>query len=240
MAVIPLGAPLLAKSRLAGALSQSQRQALTRWMAERVIGALHDSGAVAQVAVVSPDQATLIWASALGATPILQPAAMPNASADTRLNDGLALGRAWAEAMEADALLITLGDLPLLTAAEVAQFVALARYATSRSTPGGHRPAPFIALAPDRASQGTNALLAAPPVETPLAFGLGSLARHGALAKQAGAEPLLFPSPGFAFDVDTVPDLEELGATCLWSPATMARAEMATNMPEHSQTTGAM
>lgn len=241
VAVTPLSAPVMAKTRLAEALTPFDRQALARWMAERVIRALQASGVIAEVAVVSPSRATLAWASGLGATSILQAASAPDASADQRLNDGLALGRAWAQAQDADALLITLGDLPMLTPAEIAQFVGLARRDERHQRHGDtlhsdgrqgalHAPhayadgrvarhaTPIIALAPDRAGVGTNALLAAPPAATPLAFGGGSFARHQALARRAGVEPLIFHAPGLAFDVDTAPDLAELQAMGLWAP----------------------
>ncbi len=227
VAVIPLGAPLDAKSRLAKALSPAERQMLARHMADQVIGALQFSGAIAEIAVVSPDSATLDWASALGATPILQAPTTPDASADQRLNDGLALGRAWAQAKDADALLITLGDLPLLTAEEVAQFAWLVGYMERPRTREERHTALFIALAPDRAGQGTNALLAAPPADAPLAFGVDSLARHQALARQAGAAPLIFHSPGLAFDVDTLADLDELRALGLWTTGRTTPAERA-------------
>lgn len=247
VAVAPLSAPLLAKSRLAGALSPAERVALARWMAERVIRALQASGVIAEVAVVSPDQATLAWAQTLGVTPILQ-ADGADMDADQRLNQGLALGRAWAQAQEADALLITLGDLPLLTPTEVAQFVALAggvrrdalgpgaagatldelyegtiacdEASATRRVRCAPRPrvSPIVALAPDRAERGTNALLARPPALAPLAFGVGSFTRHQALAQRAGVEPLIFHAPGLAFDVDTPPDLAELRASGLWAP----------------------
>ncbi len=193
VAVVPLKAPDGAKSRLAESLELAERQELARWMATRTLSALRASGMIAQLAVVSPDETTLAWAREQGAIPIVQTAG--------DLNAGLALGRAWAEEQHADALLITLGDLPLLAPGEVAAFVALA---------DNHKR--LIALAPDDAGQGTNALLARPPALAPLAFGVGSLAHHQALARAAAVEPLLFPSPGFGFDVDTPEDVRRLRA----------------------------
>ncbi|MEO7000957.1 MAG: 2-phospho-L-lactate guanylyltransferase [Ktedonobacterales bacterium] len=202
-ALVPLNAPALAKTRLAGALSPDDRRDLTRWLAARVITAVNSSGVVTSLGVVSPDPETLAWAQTVGATPLLQTGG--------DLNAGLALGKTWASAINADALLITLGDLPTFTASEARAMITMA--AASEHT---------IVLAPDRASQGTNALLARPPEIAPLAFGAGSFARHMALARQAGADPQIFTAPGTAFDVDTSPDLAELRARGLWAPRSHA------------------
>ena len=194
VAVVPLKAHEQVKSRLANVLSLTERQALAQWMAGRTLWALQASDVIARVAVVSPDAEALTWAREQGAESILQ------AAGD--LNDGLTLGREWANAQRADALLIALGDLPLLTPGEVADFV---RLATTHER--------IIALAPDYANRGTNALLAKPPALAPLAFGEGSLVRHLALARAQGIEPTLFHAEGFGFDVDTPADVQRLRAT---------------------------
>ncbi len=65
-------------------------------------------------------------------------------------------------------------------------------------------------IAPDRAGQGTNALLVRPAALMPFAFGERSYGRHLALARDAGVEPAIYRSPGTQFDVDTAGDLAEL------------------------------
>ena len=117
--VIPLNALARAKSRLAGALAPEERRALALWLAGRTLAALRASGVVESVAVVSPDADALAWAEAEGAEPLAQPG--------RGLNAGLALARAWATRQEAGALLIALGDLPLLSGDEVRRFVAMGR-----------------------------------------------------------------------------------------------------------------
>jgi 2-phospho-L-lactate/phosphoenolpyruvate guanylyltransferase len=198
--VIPLNALERAKSRLAGVLTPEERRALALWLAGRTLAALRASGVVERVAVVSPDPEALTWAAAAGAEPLAQPG--------RGLNAGLALARAWAMRQEAGALLIALGDLPLLSGDEVRRFVAMGRLHER-----------LVTLAPDRARDGTNLLLARPPELAPLAYGRGSFARHRLLARRAGAPVLLFRAPGAAFDVDEPGDLEELIATGLWRPA---------------------
>ena len=198
--VIPLNALARAKSRLAGALAPEERRALALWLAGRTLAALRASGVVESVAVVSPDADALAWAEAEGAEPLAQPG--------RGLNAGLALARAWATRQEAGALLIALGDLPLLSGDEVRRFVAMGRLHER-----------LVELAPDRARDGTNLLLARPPEVAPLAYGRGSFARHRSLARRAGTPTMLFKAPGSAFDVDQPTDLDELIAAGLWRPA---------------------
>jgi 2-phospho-L-lactate guanylyltransferase len=200
VSVVPLNALDRAKSRLAGALALDERRALALWLAGRTLAALRASGVVERIAVISPDAEALVWAEAAGAEPLLQPG--------RGLNAGLALARAWADDLDAGALLIALGDLPLLTGDEVRRFVAMGRLHER-----------LVTLAPDRARDGTNLLLARPPRLAPLAYGRGSFARHRALARRAGVPALLFRAPGAAFDVDQPADLAELIAAGLWSPA---------------------
>lgn len=197
--VIPLNALNRAKSRLATALTPQERRALALWLAGRTLAALRDSGVVERVAVVSPDAAALAWATREGAEPIAQPG--------RGLNAGLALAQAWARSLDAGALLIALGDLPRLTGDEVRRFVAMGRLHER-----------VVTLAPDRVRDGTNLLLARPPLVAPLAYGRGSFARHRSLARRAGVPTLLFRAAGAAFDVDGPEDLDELIGAGLWRP----------------------
>ena len=59
-------------------------------------------------------------------------------------------------------------------------------------------------------------MLLRPPSLMPFAFGEGSFARHTAIARSFAGEPLIFRSPGTAFDVDSPPDLAELEARGVW------------------------
>lgn len=211
--VIPLNALDGAKSRLAGVLTPEERRSLALWLAGRTLAALRASGVVERIAVVSSDPDALAWAAEVGAEPLAQPG--------RGLNAGLALARAWAMRLEAGALLIALGDLPLLTGDEVRRFVAM-----------GRLHARLVTLAPDRARDGTNLLLARPPELAPLAYGRGSFARHRSLARRARTPTLLFRSPGAAFDVDRPADLDELIAAGLWRPVESMPAGMTTTREE--------
>jgi 2-phospho-L-lactate guanylyltransferase len=196
VAVVPLQALAGAKSRLAAALMPAERAALTLRLLHGVLDALA-APAVAERLVVSPDPRALAEARAAGAATLRQ--RLPTRG--DALNDALAEARDWATARGADALLVVLGDLPLLTAADVAALVALAG-----------ADAPTVVLAPDRHERGTNALLLRPPDAIPFAFGPDSLARHQAAATALGLPVRLYRAPGTALDLDTPEDLAALPA----------------------------
>jgi 2-phospho-L-lactate/phosphoenolpyruvate guanylyltransferase len=164
-----------------------------------VVRSLRSSGRIAHVAVVTPDPYVLSWAQEQGAIPLWQP--------HEGLNRGLELARAWAVERRADALLVTLGDLPTLAAHEVRALLAYGPGATGTRT---------VVLAPDRDERGTNLLLMRPPALLPFSFGAESFARHMAISRSIAGEPLVFHAPGTAFDVDTPDDLAELEARGLW------------------------
>lgn len=204
--VIPLNQLDRAKSRLASALPPSERARLALALAEMTLRALRESGALTQVAVISPDPEALAWAEARGAIPLLQRGA--GLARRAGLNAGLRQARGWAIEQRAGGLLIALGDLPLLAAEDIRRFVAMTRLYER-----------VVALAPDRADEGTNLLLARPAALAPIAYGPGSFARHRRLTQRLGAPVIEFRAPGAAFDVDVPDDLDELVARGLWAPA---------------------
>jgi 2-phospho-L-lactate guanylyltransferase len=201
VALLPINALAVAKSRLAGALDAEERRALVLWMAERALSAVRDSGAATRIAVVSPDLVALSWARAEGVDGVYQ--------SGGDLNAGLDLGRAWAREDGADALLVLFADLPLLRAEEVAALVAHVELSPAASV---------VALAPDREGRGTNGLVMRPPDALPFLFGRGSLARYGRAAQAAGVETRYVDKPGTSFDVDTPQHLRELSERGLWTP----------------------
>lgn len=199
--IVPLNSRTQAKTRLAGVLDDADRAALSRWLAQRVLDALRNAH-IGPIGVVSPDDEVLRWAWQHGAQPVRQEG--------SGLNDALDIGRAWAMRRHADALMVVLGDLPLLTAEDV-----LALASQEAGTPG----TPSVTMAPDRAGKGTNIMLLRPPDALAFAFGEDSLVRHTALARAAGIEPHILRVPGAAFDVDTPDDLRELAERGVWRPS---------------------
>ncbi|HET8629475.1 MAG TPA: 2-phospho-L-lactate guanylyltransferase [Thermomicrobiales bacterium] len=192
IAVVPVKTLAGTKSRLAAALDPGERRALTLATLRDVLAALDRPGVAARL-VVSVDPAALDAARTAGAL------ALPERPGGG-LNAALEQARDREEVGRADALLVVLGDLPLLAGADVSALLALA-----------DRPGTAV-LAPDRHETGTNALLLRPPAALPFAFGAGSLARHRALAAARGLAVREYRAPGTALDLDTPDDLALLDA----------------------------
>ena len=115
VAVVPVKALTAAKTRLATALAPAERADLTLQTLRRVLAAL-DQPCIAARLVVSPDAAVLRAARDAGALGLRQ--------TSDGLNPGLEEARAWALAHDAEALLIVLGDLPLLAPEHIAAILA--------------------------------------------------------------------------------------------------------------------
>lgn len=185
VAIVPVKRLTEAKGRLGERLEPDERVALVVGLLRSVLSALARGG-VAECLVVSPDPVALAVAATAGATPLRQEG--------DGLNPALELARAsrpWRP------LLVTLGDLPLLRADEVAAILRLAAE-------------PAVVAAPDREERGTNLLALPPDVTLPFQFGRDSLQRHLALARASGRPVRLFRSPGTALDLDTPADLDEI------------------------------
>lgn len=197
VAIVPIKALPTAKTRLAAALDPSARAALTLRVLGGVLAAL-DTPGIATRLVVTPDEVVLQAAGAAGALGLRQ--------AGEGLNEGLAQGRDWALAAGAEAILVVLGDLPLLGREDVAALLELA------DRPG------VAVFAPDRHGKGTNALLLRPPAALPFSFGVGSLARHRAAAEARGLLARWYDAPGTALDLDTPADLAALDAALAGVP----------------------
>src|SRR5690242_6713323 len=118
VALVPFKALDQAKSRLAGALIPAERRALARWMGARVVGALRAPGMIERIGLISADPVlTGQWRD--------EPLVTAVRASGGSLNRDLEAGRRWALRQDADALLVALGDLPLLTGDAVREVIAL-------------------------------------------------------------------------------------------------------------------
>lgn len=198
-ALVPVRGLEAAKARLGEALDAEERTALVERLLRRTVAAALDASELAGVVVVSPDDAVRRLATSVGAMAVEQ--------RDGGLNEGLDLARAAALSAGADAVLVVPADLPAVTPAELSRVVRIAR--SHAGMPAGAHARDrwaVVALVTDRAGDGTNLLLLAPPQAIPFSFGPGSRASHAALARAAGATFVEVEGP-LALDLDTPDDL---------------------------------
>lgn len=182
--VIPLRSFTHGKARLAAALDEAARAALTRAMAERVIGA----AGMRPVVVVSSAPDVVAWASEQQLAVIDDPGSLDGA-ADA--------GRAWVRARGLGRIVVVHADLPL---------------ASSLDRVAGDGPAPVAVVVPDHRDDGTPVLSL--PSATPFAFsyGPGSAARHIDEARRRGLDVRVLRDAALGFDVDIEDDLHVLEA----------------------------
>lgn len=189
LAVIPIQQLEHAKSRLASALDPAKRQSLVLELAWRTIEVLRSVPDVAEVLVVTPDAQVASAVIRWGARPLLQ--TQPGLNRAVRSAQSVALRAGYA------ALLVVLGDLPLLVAQHVQTALALLE-------PRG------IVLAPDRRGTGTNLLALAPPNVIAPAFGSESRRHHRLAAVRARCTLRELWALPLAFDLDTPDDLADV------------------------------
>lgn len=175
------------KSRLSPVLSPDERGELAAHLLRRVLRIARQ--AVPDLVVISPSAELGELVEAAGARLLVQ--------RGMGLNAGLDQARDAAVAEGIETLVVLHGDLPELDLPDVQALVA------SIPNEGG------VAIAPDRAGSGTNALALRPPGAIPFRFGVGSLAAHLDAAARAGAPAVIVERPGLAFDLDTPDDLDE-------------------------------
>jgi 2-phospho-L-lactate guanylyltransferase len=185
-AIVPLNYGRDCKTRLASLLSPTERAALVEAMARHVLEELSAVPAIGQVALLSPER--------------------PPFAGDSWIADGgrglnAELGDARAR-FPGSATLFIHADLPLLAAADVMALLAAA----------GEK---GVAIAPDLAGTGTNALAIADDRAFTPAFGPGSFAAHRAALPGAA----IVTTEGLGLDVDEPESLHEIIARHLsWLP----------------------
>ena len=206
IAAVPVKDLVNAKQRLIPALRTADRAALAAAMLEDVLTALVGAQ-IDRIWVVTADAAVAALVRARGVEPLGE---------DANRGHTAAVARAQAEAVRIGArVFVTIpGDVPCVTADEIARLVAAA-------APG--RPA----FAPSRSGLGTNGVALAPPDAMPLTFGEPSFDNHLAAARARGLEPRVLKLPGLGLDVDSPDDLAALIA----APAATATARLVRAWP---------
>lgn len=188
--VIPLRSLRDGKSRLAPALDPDQRYRLVDWLLTRTLAQAAQFPGLDRTLVVSPCEQARARALAGGAQVLEE-------HAPGGLNHALRQAQLVLRGFEAVRMLMISCDLPLLQAEDL-QRLADASSATT------------IALAPDRAHQGTNAMCLGSEIDFEFSFGPDSFERHVARAQWLGKGVALVERDGLAFDLDLPADLTGL------------------------------
>jgi 2-phospho-L-lactate guanylyltransferase len=186
-AVVPVKEQTGAKQRLSGFLPPDQRRALAAAMLEDVLDALA-AAPLAGICLVTLDPFATAIARRIGAR-VLTEGAQDG-------HTGAVMAGARMLIAEGHATMLTVpGDIPRITANEVAQLIA------------AHRAAPSFTIAPAHDELGSNAILLSPPDAVRLRFGEDSYFPHLAAARVAGIEPTVVKLPGIGMDIDHPADL---------------------------------
>ncbi len=190
--VVPVRSLRDGKSRLAPALDAQQRRAFVERLLVRTLERAARFPGLERTLVVSACDEARARASACGATVIEEraPGGLNNAlrQAQFRLRDA-----------GVTRMLMVSSDLPLLQAEDL-QCLAAASSAGA------------IAIAPDRARQGTNGIGLHAAVDFDFSFGPSSFERHLERVQQLGIHSTILERTGLAFDIDLPNDLAELHA----------------------------
>jgi 2-phospho-L-lactate guanylyltransferase len=217
-AVVPVKDTSAAKQRLASAVPQHPRQQLMLAMLEDVLAALAEADELAGRLLVTSDPAAQRLAARYGFD---------------WLTDGAGDGHTGAVAAAArhlagngaGGMLTVPGDIPLVTAAEIARLL------------DAHRPARAFTIAPSHDELGSNAIIVSPPDAVPLRFGDNSFFPHLAAAEARGIRPTVLPLPGIALDIDNPDDLRHFAGL---GSRTRAGLWLADNMPTLATAIGRM
>lgn len=192
------------KRRLAPMLSKDERAALSAHMLERTLRIVRQEATSCRVTVVSGNHEVARRSPGWGADAVF-------ASERSGLNEELA--DAAIRVPAGTPILVIHADLPRLRAADIRALLECRA---------------DIAIAPDHAGTGTNALLLH-KVETPFfAFGPGSFDRHCRTAQERGLSMQVCRRTGLAHDLDEPADLRALpqdGEFARWTSAPASAAD---------------
>lgn len=189
-ALVPVKSPARAKSRLGSLLSRSECAALASHMAADVLNALHGSGKLTGIALLTDDAQLAIAGVAADCRLMAE---------DPRVDWCANLQRAAAQLAGEGvrSLLVVPADLPTLRAHDVRRLLSAQRRFG-------------LTVCPAARDGGTNALLATPPDAVEFLFGADSARRHLESAARRGVLAQRLDLPAFARDIDSADDLRWL------------------------------
>ncbi|MGD8814230.1 MAG: 2-phospho-L-lactate guanylyltransferase [Anaerolineales bacterium] len=187
-AIVPVKPLRRSKSRLAHELSRDERALLSQRLLIHTLRALRDVQQIDRTLVVSRDSHALALARDFDARTVTE-------RGHPQLNQALERATYVAQGYGVSSVLVLPADLPLLTSEDIEKFIE----------PLGDPP--VVVIAADRKGVGTNALLVSPPGLIKFRFGPDSFAKHGSLAREAGARLEVCNLPNLGLDLDEPEDL---------------------------------
>ena len=193
-AIVPVKALAQAKRRLAPVLPDAARRRLVLAMLEDVLAAVARTEGIERVLVVTPDASAASLAESRGAVIVPEPGA----------------GGLNAAVESAIAFALSRGARPGAGAA--GRHSAGRRRRSSRASIASRRSRPGVTLAPSHDSDGTNALLLAPPNAIAPCYGPGSYVQHMSQAMARHIDVNVLHLAGVARDIDEPADLAVLSA----------------------------
>ena len=197
-AILPVRLLPSAKKRLEGLLDDSARHRLVLAMLKDALTAATQAREIQHILVVTNDEK-------LKAPSRSQRVEVFVANRGS-LNGDIATAIEHARDQGADAVLILLPDLPLLTGKTLDALIQAGRGET------------FVVIAGDWRGTGTNALYLRPPTAVPPQFGANSFDAHLALAKRAELNPVSFTANETALDLDDAEALTRFQQIATESP----------------------
>jgi 2-phospho-L-lactate guanylyltransferase len=189
--VIPVRPFAEGKTRLAGALSLADREALNRRFFEHVLGVAIRTGWAEDCHVISRSEKVREAARTAGAQAIVE--------TGEDLNAALAQASAVIAALAEGPVLTLSCDLPFVTMDDLAALIAAGEGSD-------------VVAACDTEGRGTNALLFRRAGLIRYRYGPDSIAAHRREAEQAGLRFAVITRPGLSEDIDTPDQLAALRA----------------------------
>ncbi|MBX3550886.1 MAG: 2-phospho-L-lactate guanylyltransferase [Pseudolabrys sp.] len=189
-AVIPVKEVTGAKQRLNGGVPPHLHVPLVRTMLEDVVAAVSQARGLAGFIIATLDPVAQTLAQRHGGRIFTDDARSGHTGVVAAAARRLA-------AEGADAILQLPGDIPLVTATEIDQVIAL------------HQPGPSFTIVPSHDDKGSNTVVVSPPTAVPLKFGDDSFYPHLKSARDHGIMPQVVRLPGIARDIDHLEDLIE-------------------------------
>ncbi len=188
-AIIPVKPLANAKSRLAPALTPTERQQLAELMFRHVLEIATSVPQLAGTLVISRDNKALAIAREYGAKTVQESGAPEMNAALMRATSLIARWRG-------SGVLILPADLPLISVDDVVSMVEMGDELYT------------MVIATDQDRDGTNAMLVRPPGLIEYGYGPGSFDRHIERGKAAGAHVQIYESERLQLDIDLPEDLD--------------------------------